>query len=481
MYAHSSRLVWDKEKRCCLCRRCWRGEVGKYSSRQGKRLHPAFLFVAIFVSAFLPFSIVKVMDTQYFGELDEIETTNISALPESGTVRVEGTILADGNETVIDGKENSIWLIKETIHKWEFNDDERFLVSDGTGTVEVSTEGYYAIRKGNHSRPGSDGKVWGVYKGGDEVVIIGELDNNSENSTLQALVVYPKEKDRYLGNSAVNYGKTVLGVAIWLVPLTIVFLAFARRMRWHKKHVNGLTPVPLPTKSITTKQNLAWIKNREYVPDILRKKILVFVSLLGLALLIILVLFMAGDFHTRNEYFHFATYRCFPIFFLLVNLPAFVFFGYCDGTRKETGWNTNLLLVRLINQDINLWPNKVAVDEQGIHFHHEDPYVRYTEQRFVLWEKICGVAIKGNGYTVIAQGTDEWCGERLRCIFTNEIQERVVKQYKASGKPLDQDCGCTVQTLPGLIELPTSHQPAHRGPQVPVHPPPTNEDKEFGW
>jgi len=249
LFTHSFRLVWDRKEKRYLCRRCWRDEVGEDRFRQGRRLFPTFLFLVIFVNAFLPVSIAKVMDTHYFEELDEIETTNISALPESGTVRIEGTILADKNETVIDGTEKKIWLIKETIYKWEFNDDERFLVSDGTDTIEVSTERHYYIMKGNHSRPGSDGNVWGVYKGGDEVVIIGELDTRGENSTLQALVVCPEEKAEYLGNSAMDYGKTALGLAIWLVPVSAILLALARRMRCHGKHISGLTPTPIPASS----------------------------------------------------------------------------------------------------------------------------------------------------------------------------------------------------------------------------------------
>ncbi|MCK5561137.1 MAG: hypothetical protein KAJ51_11105, partial [Thermoplasmata archaeon] len=153
---YSPLMIWCRPDEMYVCRRCWEDVCGEGHGKGDKNTgwHPmkSFLFICAILSMVWAFAFFSVMDIYVRSDWNGLETTDISELPESGVVKLEGTIMGSYDDIEISGQESS----SKSGNNWKWYTNETFMLNDTTGSVKVTTELYYAIEDGPHAAPNRD-------------------------------------------------------------------------------------------------------------------------------------------------------------------------------------------------------------------------------------------------------------------------------------------------------------------------------------
>ncbi len=177
---YSPLMIWCRPDEMYVCRRCWEDVCGEGHGKGDKNTgwHPmkSFLFICAILSMVWAFAFFSVMDIYVRSDWNGLETTDISELPESGVVKLEGTIMGSYDDIEISGQESS----SKSGNNWKWYTNETFMLNDTTGSVKVTTELYYAIEDGPHAAPNRDNTDATVYRGGDRIVVVGRVEEDGE-------------------------------------------------------------------------------------------------------------------------------------------------------------------------------------------------------------------------------------------------------------------------------------------------------------
>ncbi|WP_455393241.1 hypothetical protein [[Eubacterium] cellulosolvens] len=344
-----------------MCRRCWESQCneGHGKGDKNKGWHPfrVFLAISILTTMGLAFGLVGLMDVCLSLQWDNLDTVTISDISEGDTVKIEGTILGEPNEIIITGEEES----RRSGYEWVFYDNVSFYLNDSTGSIKISTEKYFKIEEGIHLAPNSkysDGKT---YNAGDNITLIGEVKTQDNEKIVYLLWVGPKDSD--------------ITVSIWsfflvfiiLIPTIIgylyVLMIAINKNRLHNKKVSYKNPIEINKNEMIKDLELNWRKNTR-ISRRLFGFIVAFLIIAGFLILILTYIVFSSYIHTYTQYLLSGIIPMMVLPFMMV-FP---------------------LIYYLSREDIKT--DEIAFSGRGIHFHYDDPIIRYLKDDFIGWDEI---------------------------------------------------------------------------------------------
>jgi hypothetical protein len=337
-----------------VCYRCWEDSCGsghgKGEKNQGWSPIYYFLITSFLLGFILPSTVVGLIDIYYVSSWNDLETTDISELPDSGWVKLQGSLVGDYSDEIITGDEDT----------WKLESGAEFILNDSTGEILIGTSKYYKIERGPHIMDLVFGER-SSYTAGDEVKVICEVSN--ENGNKSAILLWLGQKD---DNPMIQFW-SFFTFFIVIIPVTIGYLFLlgkGLKMRAkHMKKVEYRNPIDIRNTDLPKKQGFTWHKN----PTISKKKIkkisAILLCILFLLLILSIIIFPLF-FHTQYHYWGASLVWMFILPFMFF-LPIVIIFD--RGMIK---------------------PNEVAVSNNGVHFFYDDPIIRYLEDDFIGWDEI---------------------------------------------------------------------------------------------
>lgn len=353
-------MLWVKDEEQYVCWKCWdkhyTATLGKESEDFDVHPYQNIGFNTMFLSMIIFFSLVGVYDIYIRAPWQDLEPVSIAEIEEGEIVRVEGFINESSDSVAIGGRETSG---RRNRHSWRWHDDNKFIFSDSTGSIRVTTEDYYDIEKGPHPAPNRNHTKGTVYRGGDEVIIIGRVEGSGNLTSLHLLWVGTDEDD----------------IQIWTYtyPITIGALAFVfycyghylrihlKRNRLHYQKVGHINPIPIEYVEHKDDEDLLWWKNVK-----IRKSIrfsLIMMSL-SFAAFIWWSIYSYGQLHSKDQI----------LFFWFVSSVI-----YISLIHFQLG---------LLFNKRNVRPMEVAISDQGIYFNYTDPVIQYLQDYHIRWDEI---------------------------------------------------------------------------------------------
>jgi hypothetical protein len=309
---------------------------------------------------FLPFILYGLIDISLRTQWDNLEQVNISELPESGTVRLEGIIAGEPEEVAISGfdKEGRYGYV------WKWNNDDIFILNDSTSSVKISTEKFYWIEPGPHPAPNAEETKGTVYITGDNVVIIGEVIEKDGNKFVYLKWISPKDPDITipLDSYFLGYG-FLIPFIIWLIILVIFSI---KRNILHNSKVQYKNPILIKKGTPKKILGLEWKKNIIMG----RKKHVIIVSIIILIASIIILQTIFNYEHIFNR---------FIILALIDGIvgPIFIVFP-----------------VMTLFDEYEPKPVEIATSEKGVHFYYNNNVFVYLKTDFIGWDEIKNIYLQ---------------------------------------------------------------------------------------
>ncbi len=361
-------MIWCKHDEMYVCWRCWEDVCGEgHGKKNPRKSHPiqSIVIASLVLFLFLPFAIPGLVDIYIRDGWEDLETTPLTDIQDGDLVRLEGEIAESENTIAIGGHESHS---SKSGYNWHWNDKDTFRFSDGTGTVTVTTKGHYEIERGLHEAPGTKDEDSRVYRGGDEIIILGEVETASDgNATIHLLWAGSDAGD--IAPSSYSY--IVPGFLILLA--TTVYGGFLvllyQRKKLHGEKIRHKRGIPIHPHDMETDPDLPWRFNTNSSKARLTR-IATAVAAVGIILQLLLFLLLKPT--SSEDYFDLAAVS---IFFP----PLFIF----------------LPLVILLQMQVG--PNSMAVSEQGVHFHYLDPELRFLRDNYIGWGEIERIGFFGAG------------------------------------------------------------------------------------
>ncbi len=333
-------MIWEKQKEVYLCGRCGEGVEGL-----DRAFHPGlFLWGSLLVSSIvLLLMSASIMDHHIRKEWSELEMTALGELEEGETMKLEGFIAEDRNTVVLDGHytkagRSSTWVWDET----------SFSVSNNGSLVNVTTGNYYVIHPGEHDK---------AYRGGDSVVIVGEVQTRGGETIVEI---------RWMGQSEEN-----LKPALWpllsffgvVVLINLLFVVDAwQKKKGHNRNAASTHPVQTLESREQETSSITWMVNRRiaaryYVTSFGFIGLLALTSWLGAG---------SQDSMTRDG-----------LIAGMVGAPLLV--GALVGLPL-------IVLTPSFFLSHPAMPEEIGYSRRGVHFHTRHPL--YTGPAFLLWNEI---------------------------------------------------------------------------------------------
>ncbi len=352
-------MIWCRIDEMYVCRRCWEDlcNEGHGQGRLNEGRHPleSFLFMIAMLSMIIPLACVGLTDVIIRNQWSKIEVSPISEIEEGDVVRLEGIIDEDRDVVAISGHESRV----KSGYTWKWNDDDYFKLSDGTGTIIVSTRRYYDMEEGLHPAPNRAQTNGKVYIGGDEVIIIGYMEVIGDETYLFLRWIGTDEDD--IKPSTISYFGTICIWSLIIIPIALLIHLSIVRRRFHSKKVCNVNPKTISKKVVKKDPILDWKKNSGIPRNVV---LIINTSITLTGILILPIAYITFEAHTFNDYIGFALVSMFV-------LPFMVFFPF----------------LYLISRD---WmkPNDIATSDLGIHFNYPDPVIRFLKDDFIGWGEI---------------------------------------------------------------------------------------------
>jgi len=208
---YATQMIWCKRDEMYVCYRCWEDKCGsghgKGEKNQGWSPLYYFIITSIFLGLVLPPVIIGLIDIYYVSSWNDLETIEISELPDSGWVKLQGTLMGDNGDKIISGDEDS----------WSLESGAEFILNDSTGEIQIETSKYYKIERGPHIMDLVFGER-SSYSAGDEVKVICEVINEGDNISVNLLWLGQKD------DSPIIHFMSFLTFFAVLIPVTIGYM-----------------------------------------------------------------------------------------------------------------------------------------------------------------------------------------------------------------------------------------------------------------
>ena len=192
----SAFMIWCKVDELYVCEKCWieqcKGGHGKGFRNQGWNPITQSLLISVFIGLLVGAGFAPIYDVYLHGGWDDLERTPISNIEDGETVRLDGIINASEGMVAIGGHEKRSG--KDNYY-WEWNENDEFVLTDPSGSVLVSTKGFYEIETAPHAAPNRKKTDGRVYKGGDEIIVIGNAEQRGNETVVHLKWVGTSEDD----------------------------------------------------------------------------------------------------------------------------------------------------------------------------------------------------------------------------------------------------------------------------------------------
>ncbi len=365
-------LAWCNKDGFFVCGRCVR-ECRRIHGTPRKTVGTPVIVTATMVlflfSCFAPSLVPLAYEASRLSAWQAMPISNIGSTQMGQTVKISGGISSDPSyayPVALSGQE-----VRGRGCSWNWDEGARFVVADPTGTILVAVDRYWEIADGVHPNPYETCAIpESEYWVGDAVVILGTVEPDGFGGVLlRASIVSPDAAHpvpNLIGWLLVT-PFLALCVALW-VWLTVVR---RRRVRIHRKALEGRPPQPLPPMSNERDATLPWRKT--YGGSVLLDKVryVALFAAVPFALPTLYVWFLNP--HSQNQFY---------ITALIATLAAFL--------------SVTVLLSALVSR---VKPSAMAVTHEGIHFWYERPVDRYELNDLVRWADVTDVKMVPVGKT----------------------------------------------------------------------------------
>ncbi len=361
-FPYGTMLFWCKKDKTYVCRDCWvkhcKQEHGGGTKSIGR--NPLFIFflVSFIGSLVLPFAVGGFYHFYTEYKWSTLDRTDIGMISHGELVRIEGEINESSELSVIFGEEYR----DRSSYRWKWKEDREFRISDPTGSVVVRTDRHYDIEDGPHPSPQRKHTDASAYRGGDEVIIVGEAER--ENGNLTVYVLWMGIDDADIPSSVLLGVLCISGLAIFIVLYTSIFVLSLCRNSKHRRWVEQKNKVLITDEDKPKTEGLKWRENRPVIT----------LGRLGPTLLVLWILAVIGFWLI---WWLEGSYKPDNIF-----VPVL----YCMGVFSVL----NLFTLAYFDRRM-LKPSEVGVSRNGIHFHFREPQARFLARDFIAWTNVVGI------------------------------------------------------------------------------------------
>jgi hypothetical protein len=314
----------------------------------------------------LPFGFLGAFDLYIKTDWNNLESTEIDKLPDTGVVKIEGVISGEPNAIVISGEEYDT----DSGYNWEWNDDESFMLNDSSGSIPISTERYYEMAEGPHPAPNSPHDVGSVYEVGDEVTIVGEVDEKDGEKVVYLFWIGTKDSEIEIPLS------TYLAVFGILLPCGIGYIIFFifhfKRNKLHHLKAGYSNPIIIAKTDMQKPPGLEWLRNG--ILNRTAKSTLIGMSIItGLVFLFLMFIIFNSLFHTFSDRITQSAITMLVVPFMIFLPLAFYF------------------------ERSSVKPDEIACSRNGVHFYYKNYILRFLKDDFIGWEEIKDIRYRSSG------------------------------------------------------------------------------------
>jgi hypothetical protein len=363
-------MIWCKEEKIYVCRRCWEDVCneghGKGDKNRGDNPVDLILGLLILVGLFISLPIMSLIDIYYITTWDGIEVTDISDLPESGWVKIEGIILGNNGSVAYTGHEEK----DRNRYNWVWDEDTKFIIGDSTGNITVITERYYKIKNGPHDAPNREKTDGTAYFAGDRVTAVCEIKTNGDEKS--AYVLWLGEENDEISISSWNILVLIVSSILLISGYSLLIIRMIKQNSQHKNMVMYKNAIPISKTDRLKPGSVNWKKNSTSSKKA-RIKFCSFCFILCFIFLVIIILSFQWYFHSQEHYWN-ASFLWIVILPLTLFLPLYHLITFYDKA-----------------------PNEIAVSVKGVYFYYEDPIMRYLEDDFIGWDEIDDIVYEKSG------------------------------------------------------------------------------------
>ncbi len=257
------RLLWCKVDRFNVCRRCWREECREGHGRGMKaiskpvRLVSGVVIAIAFLAVWYP---AVAYDYSLKNAWENYPPVAISSLRVGELAKVDGTLssprlVAWGGHEEYSSRDGWYWV---------WNSTDAFDLSDGSGTIPVTTRAWYIGYNGPHPAPYAMHTEMWIYESGDAVQVVGtvaRLANGTVSLEAQIIAQLPYVQDITLSPSPED------SVLTYLMPPLMVALVVggAAVLLWQRARtraaLRGQPILSLGSTGEVRDPNLHWLPN----------------------------------------------------------------------------------------------------------------------------------------------------------------------------------------------------------------------------
>lgn len=400
------RLLWCRVDRFYVCRRCWEDGCmeghgrGMRAVSKPYRLAAGLVVTAVLLAIWFP---AVFYDYSLTNAWANAPTVSISTLQAGELVKVQGMIVS-GGLVALGGHE--VYYSK-TGWSWLWNTTQ-FELSDGSGSVLVSTAEWYVFYNGLHWAPYAIHTQMTMYSQGDYVQIVGTMGTLPDGTlTLDAQIMASLEWVTRISLAPSALTATLL----YVIPITILgflgggAIVFTLRSRTHRRAVHGHPAVPIAAADEARDPGLGWQPNgRGTTPG--RRSLWAGIAVaIGVA---VLALFPGLAPRAESGYFSLGL-----VGLVVIMFEAFIVYMILFGGVGH--------------------PSFVAAADDGFRMWYDSPYDRHLNDTIFPWDQIKDIHLTGgkNRHWVLQWTTGETTnlymlrGGNLQLLLTEYARRRI--------------------------------------------------------
>ncbi len=350
IYVHL--LTWHLKQKRYICGRCWHWPKKGNGEVTGR----GYIWVAYFILMFLLFGLLSLEDHMKRQGWQELETISVDELNNGKLAKLEGTINAGKGVIVLDGKEQGGG---KGADYWVWNEDAIFIFTDGSSNLTVKCCDYYDIASGRHPSSHRSETEGTNYQGGDEVVIVGTLEQEGDETWFSLLWMGPDEEE--LESSALG---SMICLSLGTLFVLLAFFIANRRGRIHDKLMAGVVAADWTWGPSKRNGRGDWRRNSDYI-----RGYLTFLAVLGTASTLLAFFYKSGyEPNTQRELEMF--YYLWLLLLMGVGLLLFIL----------------NLLTGIFYKKPRYAPAGVKFSAKGIHLF--SPHPAFVGKEFVSWNML---------------------------------------------------------------------------------------------
>jgi len=362
--ADASALTWCKDEGIFVCQSCYDRNCAKgvQPHRKGMSTRMAFWGIGFMFAILVTFCYPGIRDLYTVQQFNNLEETAVGNIESGKLVRITGTINASNYYAVGYSEHHS-----KSGYYTDWDNNAKFHVEDGTGSVLVVCSGYYDIRRSGESAKLTPHISGPVYTNGTRVLVMGDVQDEGGVPVIHL---------RYLALEGQSPSPDfLLELPLFIIPpMFFVLLAWAgavsalRNLR-HNGATASAAPRELASEFAKKDEQAKWHPNGTLPNPGRRKAYAAFFILLGLIIMVVAASMLSVK---KDDLFLVAFIGIFICIFLIF-LPIAV------------AWENTMALT------------EVGISDRGVHYWYHKPAHRLMNTFFIAWDDVSDVGWFGSG------------------------------------------------------------------------------------